>query len=119
MKEIGNYYDTYDLFARAIPTFHIEGHRKIGTIVGCSLSVLLATLVIGYSCIRGRYLFTGHRPNISSFTVDDERNGTELIHLMDYNFKVAFAVTSVVGDSTTETAHDPNFVEWSAYFYDT
>ena len=69
MKEIGNIYDRYDLFAQDIPRFHLEGYKKIGTIIGCILTLLLATIVIGYSCIRGRILMTGDRPNISSFTV--------------------------------------------------
>jgi hypothetical protein len=76
MKEIGNNFDKYDLFARHIPHFHFEGHNKLGTGVGFFFTILLSTLVVIYSCARGRYLWTGDRPNISSFTVKDERNGT-------------------------------------------
>jgi len=92
MKEIGNVYDKYDLFARNIPSFHIEGQRRIGSCIGCCLTVLLTTLVVLYGGIRGRYLITGARPNISSFTIQEERNGRELIELEEYDFKVAFTV---------------------------
>ena len=66
----------YDLFAQPIPSFHIDGQSMVGTNVGSFFTGLLAILVVGYSCARGRYLVTGDRPNISSFVAEDERNGT-------------------------------------------
>ena len=69
MKEIGNLYDKYDLFAQQIPTFHIEGHKKLGSCVGFFLTVLLTTLVVVYGGTRAREIITGARPNISTFTV--------------------------------------------------
>ena len=109
----------FDLFAESIPSFHIEGHNKIGTSVGCVLSGLLATLVLGFTCIRGRYLVTGDRPNISSFTAQDERNGHDVVDLSDYQFKVAFSINFLQGDHEIHGADDPDFVEWDAHFYDT
>ena len=61
----------------------------------------------------------GDRPNISSFTVQDERNGTELIDISEYQFKVALAVEHIWGDEGRDNADDPDFVEWDAHFYDT
>ena len=69
MKEVGNYFDRYDLFAQDIPKFHLDGQKKIGTSVGCCLSVLLVTMIAAYSGIRGHMVLTGDRPTISSFTV--------------------------------------------------
>jgi hypothetical protein len=58
---------------------------------------------------------TGERPNISSFTVQDERSGTEIIDLNQHSFKVAFAVEKIILDGGNQTfADDPNFVEWYA-----
>ena len=81
MKTIGNTFDKYDLFAQDVPRWHIDGHSKLGSSVGCCFTVLLYTLVVAYSCIRGRYVLTGERPYISSFRVQDERNGTDMIDL--------------------------------------
>jgi len=84
MKEIGKTIDKYDLFAQDIPPFHIEGYSKLGSSVGCCSTVLLYTLVLAYACIRGRYVVTGDRPNISSFTMQEERNLKDQIDLNDY-----------------------------------
>ena len=81
MIEVDSIYDHYDFFKQEIPKFDLEGHKMIGTIIGCSLSVLLTILVVGYSCIRGRYLLTGDRPNISSFTGYDESRNAILTDL--------------------------------------
>jgi len=114
MKEIGNNHDKYDLFAQDIPQLHIEGYSKLGSSVGCCSTVLLYALVFAYSCIRGRYAVTGDRPNISSFTVQNERNGTDQIDLNEYQFKVAFAIENILEEGKYGPADDPNFVEWYA-----
>jgi hypothetical protein len=54
MKEIGNMYDKYDLFAQQIPSFHLEGKKRLGSCIGCFLTVLITALVIGYSGICAR-----------------------------------------------------------------
>jgi hypothetical protein len=69
MSKIGNVFDKYDLFAQQIPPFHIEGHTRLGSCIGYFLTVLLTTLVLVYGGSRARFLITGERPNISSFTV--------------------------------------------------
>jgi hypothetical protein len=84
MKKVGNNYDRYDIFGVDVPSFHIEGSKRIGSIVGCVFTMLLITMVIGYSCAKGRYVVTGDRPNISSYIVQDERHGKTLIDLNDY-----------------------------------
>ena len=58
----------------------------------------------------------GDRPNISSFTVQDERNATEMVNLTQHNFNVAFAVQKIEGDDF-EPIGDPDYVQWLAYFY--
>ena len=108
--------EQFDLFKAVIPPFHLAGHRKIGSPVGFCLSVLLVTLVIVFTGIRGRYLVMGDRPNISSFTVQDERNATEMVNLTQHNFNVAFAVQKIEGDDF-EPIGDPDYVQWLAYFY--
>jgi len=64
--------------------------------------------VVAYSFIRGRYVVTGERPNISSFTVQNERNGTDLIDLNTHQFKVAFAVDKILAEGLNIPADDPN-----------
>ena len=56
------------------------------------------TIVGVYSCIRVTVLVTGDRPNISSFTVQNERNGTELVDLNEHNFHIAFAALKIEGE---------------------
>ena len=118
MKDISKSYDKYDLFAQDIPSFHIEGHKKIGSCIGCYLTVLLTILVVGYSGVRMRYLIIGDRPNISSFTIQDERDDTELIDLNQHQFKVAFTVDTISANDDYIPANDPDFVEWNAEFND-
>jgi len=74
--------------------------------------------VIGYGGIRARYLITGDRPNISSFTIEDERNGTQLVDLNELNFMVAFTVEAIRHGGHNVAAIDPNYVEWTATFYE-
>ena len=119
MKEVDSIYDHYDFFKQEIPKFHLEGHKKIGTIIGCSLNVLFTILVFGCSCIRGRYLLTGDRPNISSFTGYDESRNAILTDLNTHQFKVAFTVQRIDDFDNQIPANEPNFVEWYAEFYDT
>ena len=116
MKEIGNFFDRYDLFAEEIPKFHLDGQNKIGTSVGCCLSVLLVTMIAAYSGIRGHMVLTGDRPTISSFTVQDERDGAELVDLNAHQFKVAFSVQHPESSHKLSPRDDPNFVEWHAFF---
>ena len=118
MKEIGNIYDRYDLFAAEIPRFHLEGFSKIGTRIGCFFSILLVTLVFGYGFFRADILVRGDRPNISSYTVSDERKGRDLHDLNIHDFKVAFTVEKIEQEGIFRPISDPDFVEWIAYFYD-
>ena len=57
---------------------------------------------------------TGDRPNISSYTVQDERKGTNVVDLNEYQFKIAFTVQRISEQGTFSSADDPNFVEWFA-----
>jgi hypothetical protein len=116
MKEVGNYFDRYDLFAEEIPKFHLDGQKKIGTSVGFSMSVLLVTIVAIYTGVRTRVLITGARPNISSYNAQNERNVTELVDLNDHSFKVAFSVQSLHGNYNKTTIDDSDFVEWLAHW---
>jgi len=86
MKKIGTIYDRFDLFSKTFPTFNLEGHSRFGTCVGFILSIVLITLVMAYSCIRGLVLVSGSRPNISSVNMRNERLGNELIDLNTFNF---------------------------------
>ena len=65
-----------------------------------------------------RYLIIGDRPNISSFTIQDERDDTELIDLNQHQFKVAFTVDTISANDDYIPANDPDFVEWNAEFND-
>ena len=105
----------YDLFGKEIPRFHLDGHEKIGTSIGCCLTVLLGTLMATYFGFRVKLLLTGDRPNISSYTVNDERKGTELVDLNEKQFKVAFSVQNIDGSLKGKPINDPDFVEWYAY----
>ena len=82
------------------------------------MTVFLTILVVGYSGVRVRYLIIGDRPNISSFTIQDERDGTELIDLNEHQFKVAFTVNKISANDEHSPANDPDFVEWNAEFYE-
>ena len=113
MSKIGNFYDKYDLFAQEIPSLHIEGHKRLGSCIGYFLTVLLTTLVFVYGGSRSRFLITGERPNISSFTLQDARDAKQMINLNDHNFKVAFSVEAIKGHDISP-ANDPNYVEWVA-----
>ena len=75
MKEIGNIFDRYDLFGTDVPKLTLEGNKKIGTSIGFVLTVIFYILTLGYSCVRFRYLMLADRPNLSSFTGKDERDG--------------------------------------------
>ena len=71
-----------------------------------------------YGGVRGRYLLTGARPNISSFTIEHERRGTELYDMNKYFFKVAFSVESIKDEGQFVPANDPDYVEWKASIID-
>ena len=105
----------YDLFRKEVPRFHVEGRQSIGTSLGCCLSVLLVTMVAAYTVFRSIILVSGHRPNISSFTVKDERKGNQLVDLNQKQFKVAFTVQKLDGDNATPI-NDPDIVEWYAFY---
>ena len=81
--------------------------------------MLLTALVIGYGGSRARYLITGDRPNISSFTIQDARNETEVVDLIGHQCKFAFGVETIKERGVNVPANDPNYVEWTAYLYDT
>jgi len=61
---------------------------------------------------------TGDRPNISSYTVWDERTADDLVDLDKFGFKMAFAVERIIEEGTYLEVHDPNFVEFVAFIYD-
>ena len=105
----------YDLFRKEVPRFHVEGRQNIGTGLGCCLSVLLVTLLAVFTGFRSVVLVSGARPNISSFTVKDERKGNQLVDLDQKQFKVAFSVQKLDGDNKNPI-NDPDFVEWYAFF---
>ena len=82
---LDNFIDQYDLFGKSVPQFRLQGKEKIGSIVGCFLSLLMTTLVLAYSSVRGFMLVTGDRPIISSYTVQNERKDT-MVDLNKFNF---------------------------------
>jgi hypothetical protein len=111
---LGKSFEKYDLFSQPVPRFHIEGQQRIGTGIGFCLTILLVTLLISYSTIRGLILVTGDRPQISSFTIHNERKPEDLTDLNEKKFKVAFAVQKLARN-TPSPANDPDFIEWVAF----
>jgi hypothetical protein len=73
MKDLRMHFYKYDFFATPVPNFHFEGHQKVGSSIGFSLSVLLFTIIGVYTGIRSEIVATGARPTISSYTVQNER----------------------------------------------
>ena len=111
MKEIGNIYDRYDLFASEVPAFHIQGQKKVGTFIGCFLSIFTVTSVLVYGCIRGFYLVTGNRPLVSSYIVRGGHDAKEAIDLEEYDFKIAFSAQKIEQDEQ-QKIDDADFIEW-------
>jgi len=69
MDKITEFLDKLDIFAVAIPRLTLGGKKSFSTCIGRSLTVLFLSAVFAYSCVRFVYVATGHRANISSFTV--------------------------------------------------
>ena len=71
----------YDLFKKDVPKFHLDGRENIGTGLGCCLTLILVTILTVFTIFRTIILVSGARPNISSFTVKDERKRNQLVDL--------------------------------------
>ena len=71
-KKIGSFQDRWDFFATPVPTFNMEGHKQVGTTVGCVLSFVLTALVLTYGAYQAHIVAFRLKPNLSSITIENK-----------------------------------------------
>jgi len=52
-KEIGTFFDRYDLFGTPMQSFNIEGNEQVGTSIGCIFSCILTATVLLFAYTKG------------------------------------------------------------------
>ncbi len=111
-KKVGLFVDRWDYFGTEMPKFNLEGNTKIGTTIGCGLSLLLMVTIFSYGISRGYIFVMKLRPNISTYHLDHARGDDEIRDLAAANFKVAFSVERISNDGVFPIDDDPDYVEW-------
>jgi len=116
-KNIGTFYDKNDFFGTPVPSFKMEGHQQVGTSIGFGCSVLVATLVVSYACLKGYICLMKANPLISTVQLTGAKDTTFRYALSGNDFAVAFRVR---GASDKEhSLHDPEYVEWAPMMWAT
>jgi hypothetical protein len=65
--EVGTTFDRFDAFGSRLPQFNIEGTEKVGSLIGFILTILMSSLIFGFSLTRIKLFIVADRPDISSF----------------------------------------------------
>ena len=73
-REVGSFFDQNDYFSSSVPGFNIEGTERVGTSLGCMLSVVMWTAFLVYTTYKALVCFTRQNPNISSFEIIDDHD---------------------------------------------
>lgn len=53
------------MFASEMPHFNMEGHKKIGTSIGCLSSIVLTIICLVYASVKGWLCIYRVRPTIN------------------------------------------------------
>jgi hypothetical protein len=81
-ENIGLFFDRYDLFGSNMPSFNMEGQKKIGSSIGFLSSLLLVVITFGHAIVYGHLFLTGERAFISQISIENYSG-----HTREINFK--------------------------------
>jgi hypothetical protein len=70
-RQVGTVFDRCDIFAHPIVSYNLEGHKKIGTSIGCIFSLLFATVVTAYLVVKGRICFLKLNPLVTTTILEN------------------------------------------------
>ena len=100
-----------DLFGIPVPAFSIKNEQKIATKTGGLATLITICIMLLYGVGKMRQVIQRENPLITQALVLDEFDATTQIDLLDYNFKLAFAVEGIFDQ---EFRDDPKYVHWYA-----
>ena len=115
-KEIGSFFDEWDMFASPVPQFNVEGKDRVGTSIGFLCTCLVTIAIIFYATHRGLICVNKGRPTVSFIEIENHHPQDFVIDLASpkHDFQLAFGVTEA--DDQSKALSDKDYVEWSPMF---
>jgi hypothetical protein len=56
------FFDRFDIFGVQMPQFTLEGKKRVGSCIGCTLSVFLLAFISTFTIVKFYFMVTGEHP---------------------------------------------------------
>ena len=107
----GEVFRGLDIFSEAIPTFILQGKKKVQTRVGGVATILLVIIVFMYAALKFSYLITRHKPEMFTYFKDNTYSlNNEQLNLGARNFRIAVTIEDYFPPIAQK--NDLRFVKW-------
>ena len=104
-KKENAWYEEWDAFGVPVPQSNIDGKETVGTCFGFVLTVIMASMVLGYCGYLGQIVVLKTKPNISDITVYPQQSDQNAIdNKLDLDdFPFAFNAYSILKKNDIKT----------------